>query len=254
MYNIIISVASLLLGLVIFSFALGGGEFRPLYGFVPALFVGLGIFVYLSRRSLGQIQAIMEQAQQLLMAVSENQTNPKVAIQKVDEAIELLKSGYAIEKWQIWTKAQLDGQIGQLYFMTERYDDAEPFLVNSIKRNWMARAMLGVLHYKRRNYEKMEAVFEEAAQANKKESLLWNLYAYCLWKINKRDEAIQVLGRAVEHVGSDERTKTNLLALQNNKKMKMRGWNMMWYQFHLDKPPAQPQQPLPQQRTQFRRR
>lgn len=252
MYNTLISVGALVVSLILFSFVFGGGNFRPLYGLVPSIFVGLGVFVYLSRRSFKALQELMEKVQHMLQAVAQNQTNPKAAIKKVDEAVEVLKTGYPIQKWQFLTSAQIDGQIGQLYFMTERYEEAEPYLTNSIKRNWMARAMLGVLYYKRRDYDKMKAVFEEAAVANKKESLLWNLYAYCLWKINQRDEAIQVLSRSLEHVGSDERTKANLLSLQNNKKMKMRGWNMMWYQFHLDKPPAQAQQP--QQRVQFKRR
>ena len=252
MLNILIAVAVGVLGFVVSSFGLGGGNFRPLYGVVPALFLMTGAFVYLARRSLKQLQAIMEQAQTLLTQVSEHQTNPKAALKKIDEAVELLKTGYPIERWQLWSKAQIDGQIGQLYFMTERYDEAEPYLAASIKRNWIARAMLGVLYYKRRQHDKMKVVFEEAVSVNKKESLLWNVYAYCLWKSNQRDLAIQTLSRSLEHVGSDERTKENLLALQNNKIMKMRGWNMMWYQFHLDKPPGQQQQL--QQRLQLRRR
>ena len=67
--------------------------------------------------------------------------------QPLDEAVELLQTGYPIQKWQFLTSAQIDGQIGQLYFMTERYEEAEPYLTHSIKRNWMARAMLHLCIY-----------------------------------------------------------------------------------------------------------
>ena len=95
----------------------------------------------------------------------------------------------------------------------------------------------------------MDQSFEVAAQANKIESLLWNLYAYCLWKSNQREKAIQILNQALQFLSSDERTQHNLQALQNNRKMKMRSWNMMWYQFQLDKPPMQKQM---QQQMRYR--
>ena len=97
----------------------------------------------------------------------------------------------------------------------------------------------------------MVDAFEVAVEGSPKEALLWNVYAYCLWKSSQKDKAISVLERALEHVSSDERTRDNLKALQNNKKMKMRGWNMMWYQFHLDTPP-QPKMPQPKMRHQRR--
>jgi len=97
--------------------------------------------------------------------------------------------------------------------------------------------MLATLYYKRKKLDDMKSVFEEAVDSNKKQALLWNIYAYCLWKQNLRDDAIKVLSRAREHVPNDEKTERNLKALQTDRKMKMRGWNMQWYQFHLDKPP-----------------
>lgn len=249
MYNLLISIGAGILTLVAFGFMFGSGSFNPLYGIVPGLFAAIGLYVFLARRTMLKVQAIMENAQaKLQSAAKATPNNPKAALKSINSTVTILEEAYAYDKWQFLVKSQVDGQIGQLYFMAEKFNKALPYLQNSIKRNWIARAMLGVIHYKRKEHEQMIAVFDEAVEANKKESLLWNLYAYCLSQIKKREEAIRVLNRAIEHVGSDEKTKNNLKALQNNKKMKMRGWNLMWYQFHLDKPPAQ-RQPM-----HFRRR
>lgn len=241
MYNLLIALGTTIVGLLIFGFALGNGQFRPAYGIVPGLMAGIGLYIYLARRSMNKAQELMLAAQAILSQAQpqgNKQPNPKIVQDTVDKAIALLKSGYVLGKWQFLIKQQLDGQIGQLLYMIKRYDVAEKYLKKSLKRNWIARAMLGAAYYKRKKFKKMGEVFEEAVTANKKESLLWNLYAYCLWKQNKREDAIKIINRALEHVPGDERTKANLKALQNNKKMKMRGWNMMWYQFHLDQPPA----------------
>ncbi len=250
MYNVLISLGVGVLVFVAFSFALGGGEFAWFYGLVPGLAAQLGAYFFLARRSMNAVQAISARAQAKLAAAQQSGGNrsQKQLDRAVNDAIAVLKEGYEHGKWQFFVEAQIDGQIGQLLYMVKQYDKAQSYLERSFNRNWVARAMLGALLYKKKKYDRMKEVFEEAVDKNKKESLLWNLYAYCMWKQGKKDEALDVLNRAIEHVGSDDKTKANLKALQNDKKMKMRGWNMMWYQFHLDAPPVQ------RQRTQFRRR
>ncbi|RAL23778.1 hypothetical protein DL240_06390 [Lujinxingia litoralis] len=236
MYNLLISIAGLVAVTLLTGFAVGGGELRIAYGIVPGLIVFVGLYIYLARRSMKAVQDIVGRAQTDLQA------------NRIDRGIEILKEAYAVGKWQFFVTSQVDGQIGTVLYMSQRFDEAEPFLKRSFKRNWVSRAMLGTLLYKRKRYDEMEKVFEEAVLANKKEALLWNIYAYCMWKSGQRDKAIKVLNRATEKLENDERTEKNLKALQNNRKMKMRGWNLMWYQFHLDRPPAQRQQ------AQFRRR
>jgi predicted Zn-dependent protease len=249
MYNLLIAIGAGLLSFVALSFALGAGSFKPLYGLVPGLFVVGIAYFYLARRTMRQVEEIMKRAQEILAKAQSSPNMGQKRLNKViDEAIGVLKEGYPLDKWQFWVKAQLDGQIGTLLYMAKKYDVAEKYLVGALKRHWMAKAMLGSLYYKRKSVESMTEAFEEAVDGSKKESLLWNLYAYCLWKSNKQDEAIAVLNRALEHIPTDEKTQDNLKALQNNRKMKMRGWNMMWYQFHLDAPPQ------PRAQAQFRRR
>ena len=240
MYNLLIAIAAAIAAALLFGFALGGGGFSIVYGLLPAL-LALGIvYVVLARRSFKQVQAINERAQEVL------------AKQRFEDAVDILKEAYPIGKWQFLVSPMISAQIGQILFMTRKFKDAEPFLKKAFKKNWTARAMLGVHYYKNGKTDLMKEVFEDAVAQNKKESLLWNIYAYCLWKNGDTEQAVRVLNRALEHVGGDDRTQANLKALQNNKKMKMRGWDMLWYQFHLDSPPAQRMQPQAQGR--FRRR
>ncbi len=254
MYNLIISIVAGLLGFVVMSFVVGGGDFKPLYGLVPGIGILLGVYFVLARRTMQKVEEIMKEAQDVLataQASGKPMTSMRQAEQHMNKAIAILKKGYEHEKWQFFIKAQLDGQIGQLLYMSKKYDSAENYLKNAMKQHWMAHAMLGTLYYKRKDYSSMVDAFEVAVEGSPKEALLWNVYAYCLWKSSQKDKAISVLERALEHVSSDERTRDNLKALQNNKKMKMRGWNMMWYQFHLDTPP-QPKMPQPKMRHQRR--
>ncbi len=230
MYNLLIATAVALITTALFGTLLGGESFRLWYGLIPGM-IGFGIaYFILARRSMKQVQGIFTRAQRQLQS------------QNIDQGIEILKEAYDLGKWQFFVKAQVDAQIGSVLYMAQRFDEAEPFLKRAFKKNWTARAMLGTLYYKRKKYKEMETVFEEAVKANKKESLLWNLYAYCMWKSGQRDKAIDVLNRAVDKLGEEKRTKKNLKALKNGRKMKMRNWNMTWYQFHLDRPPAQRQQ------------
>lgn len=238
MLNLLIALAAGAVTTVALGFAFGGGDFVFGYGIVPGLIAFVAAYIFLARRTMKQVQGIIEKAQAQLQQ------------QQIDPAIQTFKEAYPYARWQFLLRSQIDGQIGSILYMAQRFDEAEPYLKNAFKKSWVAQGMLGALYYKRKDFDRMTAAFEEGVKANKKESLLWNLYAYCLWKAKRRDEAIAVLNRAKETLGDDEKTERNLKALQNDRKMKMRGWNMMWYQFHLDRPPAQQMQ----RQMQHRRR
>ncbi|HYO74145.1 MAG TPA: tetratricopeptide repeat protein, partial [Archangium sp.] len=81
--------------------------------------------------------------------------------------------------------------------------------------------------------------FETAVTAGKKEPLVWAVYAWCLVQNKEKDEALRVLGRGVEANPSDEKLKNSLSALQNDKKLKMKPYEPMWWQFGLEAPPPQ---------------
>jgi hypothetical protein len=80
----------------------------------------------------------------------------------------------------------------------------------------------------------MRETFEKAVQASPKESLLWNLYAYCLCESNDTEKAKDILERGLKKLPGDEKAKQNLELLREGKKMKMKGFGEMWLQFHLE--------------------
>ena len=133
--------------------------------------------------------------------------------------------------------SQVHGQIGILHYMMKDYAAAEPHLAQASKRDGMSQAMRGALYYQRKDYPKMTEAFERAVKAAKKESVIWAAYAWCLKQSKERDKAIAVLGRAVVANPNDEKLKASLTQLQNDKRMKMKAWEPMWWQFNLEAPP-----------------
>ena len=221
------------------------------YGVIPGMIVAIVAFVVLGRRVLKDLQARMADVQKILTP-----TNPSARTKpRIDDAVAVLEAG--IKKWKPWqffVEGQVCGQIGMLYYLDQRFDLAQPHLAKSSPRNWISKAMLGAIHFRLKRPDDMKAAFEEAVRYSPKESLAWNAYAWCLYKRQMRDEAIAVLNRAVEKVGSEERTTRNLKAVQNSKGMKMKGWAEMWYQFHLEKPPQMIQQQQFGKRSLYRGR
>ena len=105
--------------------------------------------------------------------------------------------------------------------------------------------MLAVLACKKKDYAKMDKIFETAARYSPRQGLLWSVWAYCHWKAGHTSKAIDILVSGQKKLGnSDSHLIANLNNLQNNKKMKMNGYGQEWYQFHLE--------PLPQQQQQVR--
>ncbi len=203
------------------------------YGVIPGIIAAGVVWFLIGRRVMQDLQQRMAVVQKILTPANPMRpTKPRI-----DDAVAVLEDGYKWSRWSPFVEGQLAGQVGTLYFIDKRFEAAQPHLEKSSARNWVAKAMLGVIWYKRKNEEEMKKAFESAVKYSGKESLLWNLYAYCLYKRDRRDEAIAVLNRGIEKMGDEARTAKNLQNIQNSKGMKMRGWNEMWYQFHLEKPP-----------------
>lgn len=202
---------------------------------VPAVLVALGMAVVLARRSFSQLQAVMMRGAACL------QTMPP----KPEQAIAIMSQAYPLARQQFGIKSQIDGQIGIIYFLQREFGRAQPYLTRSLLfGHWMGGAMLGVIQYKKKDVAGMRRTFQTVLRKAKKQGLAHNLYAYLLLQVGDRDGAQKVLTDAAGQAGADPRVKENLLALQNGRKMKMRGYNEQWYQFHLERPPVmqQPQQ------------
>jgi tetratricopeptide (TPR) repeat protein len=131
----------------------------------------------------------------------------------------------------------VNGQIGVIHYLNREFKKAFPYLQQSFVKHWVARAMLAVSYMKRKNTDKMVDTFEAVVRMNKKEGILWSLYAYCLLEVGNKDKAMEILSRGVKKASSDDRLKQNQILLQNNKRLKMTGYGELWYQFHLGKPP-----------------
>lgn len=205
-------------------------------GILPFLAVTIGLYIWLARKANKVLEVIVLEAQKQ-MAQAQTARTQKQRDDAIDRSIETLKKGFALKNRQFLVASQLNAQIGQLLYVQKRFEKARPFLEKAYIRAWMAIAMLGCLHFKKKRYDEMKEAFEKATKYNKKEAMLWSLYAWCLWKANETEAAISVLNRGAVILPSDERIESNLTALKNNKKMKMRGWKEMWYQFHLEAPP-----------------
>jgi Tfp pilus assembly protein PilF len=101
-----------------------------------------------------------------------------------------------------------------VYYMKKDFNTAFPYLEKAFIRNWVAMGMLAISYMKRNKNDKMRETFEKAVQVSPKESLLWNLFAYCLVEINDTAKAKEVLERGLKKLPGDERIKYNMDALQ----------------------------------------
>lgn len=210
--------------------------FSLLAGIIPGTIAALGAMVVLGRRSFMQLQAVSQAVQAELSSMTANQKEQKV---KVDKAIKLLEGALPLGKWQFLVESQLYGQIGMLKYMFKDHDGALAAFAKSSPRDYLARAMQGALLFQRKDFAGMQRCFEDAVKHGKKESLMWAAYAWCLLQNKDSERAMQVLARGVSENPSDEKLKKALTDLQNDKKLKMKAWEPMWWQLGLETPPMQ---------------
>lgn len=219
---------------VVLSLLLGAASFLGVFYFfgaieavLPAIAAVLITFFLLSRFWSKKLE------RQMLMAQKEIQ---KGRFERGIAMMEELKR--EIGPWQLFAKSTLDGQIGSIHFLRKEFDRAKPYLEAAFVRHWLAKAMLGVLYFRKKEYAQMDKVFKEATRYSQKQGLLWSVWAYCHWKAGNTQKAIEVLVAAQKKLNDqDPRIVANLQNLQNQKKMKMRGYGEQWYHFHLEVPP-----------------
>lgn len=233
MYNLLISLA---VGLVVALLVKLAG-FSIWAGLIPGIIALVGTFVLLARRVASRIQALMAVVQQDLQTQPSSQ---KDAQAKVDRAVKTLEQGLVYDKWQFLVGPEIHAQIGMLKYMVKDLDGAKTHFDKSSPRNYMAKAMEGALLYQRKDYTAMKAAFEAAVKAGKKESIVWAVYAWCLLQNKEKDDALRVLARGVEANPKDEKLKTSLTQLQNDKRLKMKPYEPLWWQFGLEAPPVMP--------------
>jgi tetratricopeptide (TPR) repeat protein len=225
MYNLLIAIS---VGVAV-SIALAlGTELGLVAAIFPGVLATAITYFVLARRTMRKLEAIFEVMQR------------EVQAQKFDKAIQTLQGGFPIAPWQFLVASQLHANIGILMYLKSELDASVPHLEKSLTRNWVARGMLAAARYRKRDLAATTKVLADAVKANKKEGVLWSLYAWILEKEDRHDEAIAVLSRAVQANASDEKLKNSLHALQNGKKLKLgKLYAEQWFQFMLERPPPE---------------
>jgi tetratricopeptide (TPR) repeat protein len=215
-------ILSSLLALVLFT--VGVVAFDVISGLALGLVPGIVLAVLLLRRGRKPVEAAMKE-------IEGHMKN-----QRFEKAIGALESMRPLARWQPGLGGSIDAQIGMVRYAHMRdFEGARPHLERSHRKVWQAHAMLGAAHFKKERYDEMRAAFERGVSRNKKEAMLWLVYAYCEWKRGARDQAIAVLTRAQKACPSDERIKNQLGALKNGKKVKMPPHDPEWLALHLER-------------------
>jgi tetratricopeptide (TPR) repeat protein len=221
MYNILIAAAASVAMLLIMMFVLKLAWWGSL---IVALIVFGLVFVLFSRITMKKVMASIETAGRDLQA------QPP----RFEKAIRELKDALQYSKWQLYVEGQLHSQIGMIYYMKRDFSNAFPHLEKSFFKNWAATAMLAVSYMKRQKKDKMISTFDRAVQWNAKESMLWCLYAYCMNESGESAKAKEILAKGLKKIPGDEKIKDNLECLEKGKKMNMRAYGDLWFQFHLE--------------------
>ncbi len=180
-------------------------------------------FILIVRAVMKKVEALMMSAQQDVMA------------NRAEKAIASLKDGLKYGQWQFYVKQQILSQIGSILYMKRDFNEAMPYLEKGFVRNWVSMAMLGISYMKKNKSNKMIATFDKAVSGSAKEPMIYALYAFCLDKSGERQKAIAILEKGLKKTANDERLLENIELLKAGKKMKMKGFGDMWYQFHLEK-------------------
>jgi tetratricopeptide (TPR) repeat protein len=225
MYNLLISLAA---GLVVTLAVRFGTTVGWVGAVLPGLLtVGVAYFV-LARRTWKKLEALMGEVQKELLA------------QKFDRALQTLQGGFALAPWQFLVAAQLQSQIGVLRYVRQDFEGARPHLEKSFSRHGVARAMLALVRYRKKDLEGMRKIFDEAVKDNKKDGIVYAAWAWVEEKEGDHDRAIAVLARGLKANPSDEKLKAAAQALQNDKRLKLgKLYGEQWFQFHLEQMPPQ---------------
>ena len=255
MYSLYLSLA---VSAVIVGVPMLFGAGNAKWSVLPGILLGVLAFVWVNRRVAKRVEAVTGAADREMAGLQQvaqrgGGSGSQAAMEKhFDRAVDILKRGFMFEKWQIGVTTMLNARIGMLLYMRWMLlkkgglAEAIPYLEKSRVKGtkgkllgalWPAWAMLAVAYYKgKRDLDSAIAVLEDTVAVTKKESLLWSLYAWILWKEKRKDAAINVLARAKDILPDDKRVAENLKALQNGKKMRMKDYGEQWYQFGLEQP------------------
>jgi len=230
-YSILVSIA---VGIVVgVAYTLAGFWKTWAMGIILGVLTALVVFILISRRLAKRFEPRFLQAQKQIQSGAN-----QLALKTLEELLPL-------SRWQVMLKGQIYAQMGLLCYGMENEDKALGYLEKSALRAPDARMALATIHFRKKAYDKAGETMETAIKANKKQLILYGVYAYMLEKQGKREAAIVQLQRCLKVEPSNEIAKDNLLRLQNNRKMNMKKYGVQWYGLKLEKPPAAMRQQPP---------
>ncbi len=241
MYTIIVSI---LLGAAVGAGYTFAGFWKTwAMGIILGALVAIVTFVLTSRVLAKRIEPAFEQiGRQLQSGAHQN------AIKSLEELLPLAR-------WQVLLSGQIHAQMGLIAYATDKDDQALEYLQKAGLRVPDAQLARAALLYRRKKVDEAKEVLDVAIRANKKQILLYHVYAFILSKEGEREAAIEQLQKALKVESSSESTKDNLLRLQNNKKLNMKRFGTQWYGLKLEKLPASMRQGhVPGPRKGFRNR
>jgi len=190
------------------------------------LISGIVYFLYMTKKVTKELEKINDKAQKAIQT------------QNFDRAIKIYETGLSLKNKGLLVEAQVHSFTGMLYYIKKDKENAFKSLKKATSFNWVAKGMLAIMYMQNKELDLMEKTFEKMTSSSKKEGLVWGLYAYCLVKLKRTDEAIRILEKGLTKMKSeDERLKVNILELKNGRKMKMKVFGDPWYQFMLEQPP-----------------
>lgn len=176
------------------------------------------------------VRVVMKKVEALMISAQHD-----VQANRSEKAVASLKEGLKFGQWQFYVKQQIYSQIGSILYMKRDFNEAIPYLEKGFLRNWVSMAMLAITYMKKNKTNKMIATFDKAVSGAPKEAMIYALYAFCLEKVGEKQKAIAILEKGLKKTSSDERLQENIDLLQAGKKMKMKSFGDMWFQFHLEK-------------------
>jgi hypothetical protein len=262
MYNLLIAIG-LSLGALLVGYGLAGSLIA---GILPAVVTFIAAYMYLARKSLAQLEAIMGRAndemkvfQTMAPPTSLAEYNRLLALrtEKLQKTRDIMAAGFPLAKWQYLVAEQLHAQLGALDYMEQKYTNARPHLEKAWSRNWQSHAMLSCIDFREGNKDGAVARMEKLEGVASKEGVYWGLAVWLALEAGKRDKALQLLAKGVVAAPGSEPLKQMDVAVRNGKAPDVHAFAPTWYHFFPEQVPQQQvqanQQPTAEQVEMMKR-
>jgi tetratricopeptide (TPR) repeat protein len=152
-------------------------------------------------------------------------------------AIATLKSALRLGDWMPLLKGQLYAQLGFLEHQAGNRSGAIGYLTQAGRRAGDAKLLLASFYVHDGKKAEALTLLADSLPFNRKHVLLHNTYAWLLSRDGRRADAIAVLNRLLAKE-KDTASADNLLRLQNDQRMNMAPFGMVWYALGFERPPA----------------